>query len=180
MLQHFMFDPSWDDGCPSCTADADERSAGLVAHLNVRDTTFAVVSRAPLAKLEDYRARRGWNFPWYSSYGSDFNYDFHTTLDESLAPLEINYRSRDEIAAANASPSWALEAKQPVEMPGISCFLRDGDDVFHTYSTFARGTEAIGGAYAYLDLTALGRQEEWEEPKGRAANVRAAMPDFAS
>jgi predicted dithiol-disulfide oxidoreductase (DUF899 family) len=73
-----------------------------------------------------------------------------------------------------------LTAEQPFEMPGFSCFLRDGDSIFHTYSTFARGTEAIGGAYAFLDLTALGRQEAWEEPKGRAANARGAMPDFAS
>jgi predicted dithiol-disulfide oxidoreductase (DUF899 family) len=179
VLQHFMFDPAWDDGCASCSADADERCAGLIDHLNIRDTTFAAVSRAPFAKLDSYRARRGWDFPWYSSFGSDFNYDFHTTIDESVAPLEVNYRSRDEIAAG-ASTSWVLEAGQPVELPGISCFLRDGDDVFHTYSTFARGTEAIGGAYAYLDLTALGRQEEWEEPKGRSGAVRTATPDFAS
>jgi predicted dithiol-disulfide oxidoreductase (DUF899 family) len=180
VLQHFMFDPSWDDGCPSCSADADEIADGLLEHLHIRDTTFAAVSRAPLAKLEAYRARKGWSFPWYSSHGSDFNYDFHATLDESVAPLEVNYRSRAEIAAAGGAPSWVLEAAQPVEMPGLSCFLRDGDDVFHTYSTYARGTEAIGGAYAYLDLTALGRQEEWEEPRGRAANARAASPDFAS
>ena len=92
MVQHFMFDPAWDDGCPSCSADADEIAPGLLAHLHARDTTFAAVSRAPLAKLEDYRARKGWTFPWYSSYGSDFNYDFHTTIDESVAPLEFNYR----------------------------------------------------------------------------------------
>jgi predicted dithiol-disulfide oxidoreductase (DUF899 family) len=178
ILQHFMFDPSWEGGCPSCSAEAEELSAGLLAHLHTRDTTFASVSRAPLAKLEDYRARRGWTHPWYSSYGSDFNYDFHATIDESVAPLEINYRTRAEIE--KAAPSlWALEAEQPFEMPGISCFLRDGDDVFHTYSTFARGTEAIGGGYAFLDLTALGRQEDWEEPRGRAENPRGAMPDFA-
>ena len=97
MLQHFMFDPSWEDGCPSCSADADERSDGLVAHLDARTTTFAAVSRAPLAKLEAYKARKGWTFPWYSSYGSDFNYDFHATIDESVAPLEVNYRTRAEL-----------------------------------------------------------------------------------
>ena len=178
MLQHFMFDPSWEDGCPSCSADADERSDGLVAHLDARNTTFAAVSRAPLAKLEAYKARKGWKFPWYSSHGSDFNYDFHATIDESVAPLEINYRTRAELEAASPG-HWVLTAEQPIEMPGISCFLREGDDVFHTYSVFARGTEAIGGAYAYLDLTALGRQEDWEEPKGRAADPYGAMPDFA-
>jgi predicted dithiol-disulfide oxidoreductase (DUF899 family) len=178
MLQHFMFDPSWEDGCASCSADADERSDGLVAHLDARTTTFAAVSRAPLAKLETYKARKGWTFPWYSSYGSDFNYDFHTTIDESVAPLELNYRTRAELEAASPE-HWLLTAEQPIEMPGISCFLHDGDDVFHTYSVFARGTEAIGGAYAYLDLTALGRQEDWEEPKGRAADPYGAMPNFA-
>jgi predicted dithiol-disulfide oxidoreductase (DUF899 family) len=180
-VQHFMFDPSWDDGCPSCSAEADELAQGTVEHLHIRDTTFASVSRAPLAKIEDYRKRKGWNFPWYSSSGSDFNYDFHATIDESVAPLEVNYRSRDEIAAAaGESAKWVLTAEQPFEMPGFSCFLRDGDRIFHTYSTFARGTEAIGGAYAFLDLTALGRQEDWEEPRGRAENARGAMPNFAT
>jgi predicted dithiol-disulfide oxidoreductase (DUF899 family) len=180
-MQHFMFDPSWEDGCPSCSAEADELSAGTVEHLHVRDTTFAAVSRAPLAKLEDYRTRKGWSFPWYSSYGSDFNYDFHATIDESVAPLEINYRTRADFEAlGRESAKWVLTAEQPFEMPGQSCFLRDGDDVFHTYSTYARGTEGIGGAYGFLDMTALGRQEEWEEPKGRAANARGAMPDFST
>jgi predicted dithiol-disulfide oxidoreductase (DUF899 family) len=178
IVQHFMFDPSWEDGCSSCTADADELSPGLLAHLHARDTTFASVSRAPLAKLEAYRARRGWTFPWYSSHDSDFNYDFHATIDESVAPLEVNYRTRAELESV-VPDTWVLTAEQPFEMPGISFFLRDGDRVFHTYSTYARGTEQIGGAYAFLDLTALGRQEDWEEPKGRAADPHAAMPDFA-
>jgi predicted dithiol-disulfide oxidoreductase (DUF899 family) len=178
-VQHFMFDPGWTDGCSSCSAEADELSRGTVDHLHVRDTTYAAISRAPLALLADYKARKGWTFPWYSSFGSDFNYDFHATIDESVAPLEINYRTRAQLEDV-APDNWALRAEQPFEMPGMSCFLRDGDDVFHTYSTFGRGTEAIGGAYAFLDLTALGRQEDWEEPKGRAADVRGAMPDFAS
>jgi len=170
ILGHFMFDPSWDDGCPSCSAGADEVSPGLIAHLHVRDTTLAFVSRAPLAKIEDYKARKGWTFPWYSSHGSDFNYDFHVTMDESVMPLEYNYRP------LKAEDDW----EQPFEMPGTSYFLREGDRVFHTYSTFARGAEQTGGSYYFLDLTALGRQEDWEEPKGRAAAVRAAQPDFAS
>jgi predicted dithiol-disulfide oxidoreductase (DUF899 family) len=179
MLQHFMFDPSWEDGCPSCSADADERSAGLVAHLAARDTTFAAVSRARLAKLEAYKARKGWSFLWYSSYGADFNYDFHTTIDESVAPLEVNYRTRAELEGASPA-HWVLTAEQPIEMPGISCFLRDGDDVFHTYSNYARGAEMTGGSYYYLDLTALGRQEDWEEPKDRATDARGAVPDFSA
>jgi predicted dithiol-disulfide oxidoreductase (DUF899 family) len=177
IVQHFMFDPSWDDGCPSCSAAADEISDGLLSHLHARSTTFAAVSRAPLARIDDYRSRRGWTFPWYSSAGSDFNYDLHVTIDESVAPMEINYRSRHELEAKGDS---AVESPQPFELPGISCFLRDGDSVFHTNSTFARGTEMLGGAYTFLDLTALGRQEEWEEPKGRAATARGAVPDFST
>jgi predicted dithiol-disulfide oxidoreductase (DUF899 family) len=181
IVQHFMFDPEWEDGCSSCSAGADEMANGLLDHLHARDTTFAAVSRAPFEKLEDYRKRKGWEFPWYSSNGSRFNYDFHATIDESVAPLEINYRTRSDIERPEgAAIAWAATADQPFEMPGISCFLRDGDEVFHTYSTFARGTEALGGAYAFLDMTALGRQEEWEEPKGRADSAHAATPDFAT
>jgi predicted dithiol-disulfide oxidoreductase (DUF899 family) len=175
IVQHFMFDPEWDDGCPSCTAAADENSEGLRSHLHARDTTFAAVSRAPLEKLERYKAKKGWTFPWYSSFGSDFNYDFHVTLDASVAPVEFNFRTAD--ALAEHGMGWMLE--QPGEQPGFSVFLRHGDDVFHTYSMYARGAEWLGGSYAFLDLTPLGRQEDWEEPKGRAEAVRSAVPDFA-
>ncbi len=178
MVGHFMFHPDWDEGCPSCSAGADEVSDGLLQHLHVRDTSFAYVSRAPLAKLEAYKARKGWTFPWYSSYGSDFNYDFHVTLDESVVPVEYNYRTKAEHEAAGTG--YYVEGEQPIEEPGLSCFLRDGDAIFHTYSSYARGAEMTGGSYYYLDLTALGRQEEWEEPKGRAADARGAMPDFAT
>ena len=164
IIGHFMFDPDSEDGCPSCSAGADEVSEGLLRHLHVRDTTLAYVSRAPLEKLAAYKARKGWTFPWYSSYGSDFNYDFHVTLDPSVAPVEYNYRPID------------LEG----EMPGSSYFLRDGDRVFHTYSSYARGAEWTGGSYAFLDLTALGRQEDWEEPKGRADAAREGRPDFST
>jgi predicted dithiol-disulfide oxidoreductase (DUF899 family) len=175
---HFMFDPSWEDGCPSCTAGVDEVSKGLIEHLNVRDSSLAYVSRAPIEKLERYKAKKGWTIPWYSSYGSDFNYDFNVTLDESVAPLEYNYRSKAE--HERAGTAYYLEGEQPIELPGLSCFLRIDDRVFHTYSTYGRGAEMLGGSYYWLDLTALGRQEDWEEPKGRAASARAAVPDFAS
>jgi predicted dithiol-disulfide oxidoreductase (DUF899 family) len=177
IVVHFMFDPSWDDGCPSCTAGADEMSPGLLAHLHARETTLAYVSRAPLAKLEDYKARRGWTFPWYSSYGSDFNFDFHVTLDESVAPIEYNYRTPEQ--HRQAGTAYYVEGDQPIEMPGSSYFLRDGERIFHTYSTFGRGAEQTGGSYYFLDLTALGRQEDWEEPKGRAAAAHRASPDFS-
>jgi len=179
IVQHFMFDPEWENGCSGCTASVDEISDGVITHLQARETTFALVSRAPYAKLAAYRDARGWTIPWYSSNGSDFNYDFHVTLDESVAPLELNFRTRAEVEAA-PSVQWALRSDQPLELPGISCFLRDGDEVFHTNSTYARGTENLAGAYTWLDLTALGRQEEWEEPKGRAAAAaHGAAPDFS-
>ena len=115
---------------------------------------------------------------WYSSYGSDFNYDFDVTLDESVKPPLYNYRSRAEYEQAGSEHPFDFE--QPIEMPGTSFFLRDGDRIFHTYSTYARGAEMTGGSYYFLDLTALGRQEDWEEPKGRADRVRAGQPDFAT
>ncbi len=175
-VQHFMFAPDWDDGCPSCTAGADEISDGLLKHINARDTTFAAISRAPLEKLERYKAKMGWKFPWYSSFGSDFNYDFHVTIDPSVAPVEYNFRDAEELKAAGAD--WMLEPGSS-EQPGHSFFLRVGDDVFHTYSMYARGAEQLGGSYYFLDLTALGRQEDWEEPKGRAESPRKGVPDFA-
>ena len=177
ILIHFMFHPEWEDGCASCTAGADEMAPGLLAHLHARDTSLAYVARAPLAKIERYKAKRGWTFPFYSSYGSDFNYDFHVTLDESVAPVEYNYRTPAE--HRQAGTSYYVEGDQPLELPGQSHFLRDGDRVFHTYSTFGRGAEMTGGSYYFLDLTALGRQEDWEEPKGRVGAAHGATPDFA-
>jgi predicted dithiol-disulfide oxidoreductase (DUF899 family) len=94
ILRHFMFGPDWEKGCPGCTAGADEMSDGLLRHLNVRETSFVAVARAPIEKLEAYRAERGWTFPFYSSYGSDFNYDFHVTLDESVIQLPDEGRAR--------------------------------------------------------------------------------------
>jgi predicted dithiol-disulfide oxidoreductase (DUF899 family) len=175
IVQHFMFDPAWDEGCPSCSAAADENSPGLRSHLSARGTSFAAVARAPLAKIEAYKALRGWTFPFYSSHGSDFNYDFHVSFDGAIAPIEYNYRNSAELA--HAGIDWVTDG---LEMPGFSCFLSDGNEVFHTYSTYARGSEALGGSYYFLDMTALGRQEEWEEPKGRADGARPPVPDFAA
>ena len=100
------------------------------------------------------------------------------TLDESVAPVEYNYRTKAEHEAAGTL--GYVEGDQPIEQPGESYFLRDGDEVFHTYSVYARGAEATGGSYYFLDQTALGRQEEWEEPKGRAVDPHGAIPDFAT
>ena len=165
IVDHFMFDPSLDEGCPSCSGRVDQY--GNLAHLHARDTTMAVVSRAPLAKIEPFKASKGWTFPWYSSYGGDFNYDFHVTLDESVAPVEYNYRDREELAAAGFPDPQG-------EVHGTSAFLRDGERVFHTYSTYGRGTEQVGGTHYYLDMTALGRQEDWEEPRGRSTGAPRA------
>ncbi|MEQ7126558.1 DUF899 domain-containing protein [Actinopolymorpha sp. B11F2] len=175
IIYHAMFDPSWEKACPGCTATMDESTDGLLAHLKTRDTAYVRVSRAPYGKIAAFRAERGWTFPWYSSYGSDFNYDFHVTLDAAVTPIEYNYRSQAELVAID--PDWAAE--RSTEMPGFSCFLRDGDAIFHTYSTYARGTEVANDSYALLDLTALGRQEDWEEPAGRAENARKADPTFS-
>jgi predicted dithiol-disulfide oxidoreductase (DUF899 family) len=149
-------------------------SPGHLEHLHARDTSLVYVSRAPIAKIERYKAKRGWTFPWYSSFGSDFNYDFHVTLDESVAPVEYNYRTPEEFERRGTT----LYSGGSVEYPGRSSFLRVDDRVFHTYSVYARGTETIGGSYYLLEETALGRQEDWEEPKGRAESVRGAVPDF--
>jgi predicted dithiol-disulfide oxidoreductase (DUF899 family) len=154
IVDHFMFDPSWDEGCSSCSGRVDQY--GNLAHLHARETTVAVVSRAPLAKIEPFKQSMGWTFPWYSSYGSDFNYDFHVTLDEAIVPVSYNYRTKAELQQAGFDDPTG-------ELHGTSVFLRDGERVFHTYSTYGRGTEQVGGTHYYLDMTALGRQEDWEE-----------------
>src|SRR4051795_8040199 len=142
IVYHFMFDPSWDDGCPSCTAGTDELSPGLLAHLHSRDTTFVAVSRAPLEKLHDYKVRKGWTFPWYSSFGTDFNYDYNVTIDAAVTPVMFNFRTLPELEEVGLG--WLGEGSS--EQPGYSMFLRVGDDVFHTYSMYARGAEQLGGS----------------------------------
>jgi predicted dithiol-disulfide oxidoreductase (DUF899 family) len=167
IVQHVMFGPDWDDVCGGCAAGMDELAPGMLRHLGSRDTAFAVVARAPFAKIAATKASRGWVADWYSSFGSDFNHDFHVTLDRSVAPVEYNYRADDGDLGT-----------EPTELPGMSCFLRDGDTVFHTYSTFARGTDQLGSAYSMLDLTAFGRSEDWEQPQGRVSRTHGADPTF--
>jgi predicted dithiol-disulfide oxidoreductase (DUF899 family) len=159
ILDHYMFDPEWEDGCMSCAGRVDQY--GNTAHLHERDTTIAVVSRAPIEKIERWRRKMGWTFPWYSSFGSRFNFDYGVSFDETLENPTYNYRSAAE---------WRERGvpELPSELHGTSVFLTDGERVFHTYSTYARGTEQVGGTHYYLDMTPLGRQEDWEEPKGRA------------
>lgn len=119
------------------------------------------MSRAPLAKIKAYRTSRGWTVPWYFSYGGEFNYAFQVTLDQSIPQLHYNYRPEPDL----------LGGERSTELPGHSCFLRDGGKIFHTYSTYGRGKEYAPSLYSLLDLTALGRQEDWEEPQGRARVV---------
>jgi predicted dithiol-disulfide oxidoreductase (DUF899 family) len=157
IIHHFMFDPAWDAPCPSCSAFSDEISLGLLEMLRVRDIAFAAVSRAPLAKLTASKDWRGWDFPWYSSSGSDFNYDFHVTLDEHVAPVMYNFGSREEILAAR-SPNDLVVSEAPIEVTGISCFITDAGSVFHTYSAYDCFAEEISCARGLLELTALGGQ----------------------
>jgi predicted dithiol-disulfide oxidoreductase (DUF899 family) len=138
LLYHFMFGPNEDAGCDGCSMFVDQ--IGHLAHLHARDTSFALVSRAPLTKIEAYRQRMGWTIPWYSSSESDFNVDFGVGPE---TPQPDTY--------------------QDGETFGLSVFLRDGDNVFRTYFTTARGAEALGSVWTFLDLTPLGRQEEWED-----------------
>jgi predicted dithiol-disulfide oxidoreductase (DUF899 family) len=149
LVYHFMFEPDWDAGCPSCSFVAD--NIGPVVHLHARNTTLALVSRAPYEKIAAYQKRMGWDLPWYSSYGSEFNYDFEVTIDPAKGRTGYNFRdrSRDE-----GWPGWSGE------MPGVSAFLRDGDRILRTYSSYERGLDMLLGTYHWLDLTALGRQED--------------------
>jgi predicted dithiol-disulfide oxidoreductase (DUF899 family) len=152
IVQHFMFDPAWDEGCPYCSYQAD--GVGHPAHLNARNTTFALVSRAPLSKIEPFRQRMGWPFPWYSSLGSDFNYDFHVTHDDDVAPFEYNYKTKQELIDSG----WGVFAG-PGEKGALSVFVRDGDTVLHTYSDYGEVTELFFITDTYLDMTPLGRQD---------------------
>ena len=170
IIQHVMFGPDWEQPCPGCSAGIDETAPALLEHLHGRETEFVLVSRAPYDKIAAVQQKRGWFVPWYSSHGSDFNYDFQASLDSSVGQVQYNYRPEPQL----------LGGEQSTEMPGVSCFLREGDEIFHTYSTYARGTEYLGNAYTLLDLTALGRQENWEEPKGRTSAERGGDPTFTS
>ncbi|MGQ0546863.1 MAG: DUF899 domain-containing protein [Betaproteobacteria bacterium] len=147
MVQHFMFGPGWEQGCPSCSFMADHTD-GMNVHLAHRDVTFVAVSRAPLADIERFRQRMGWRFKWVSSHGSDFNFDFGV----SFTPEE---RARGKVYC-----NYGMQPFESEEMPGISVFTRnDADEIFHTYSTYRRGVEVMMGTYNVLDLAPKGRGE---------------------
>ena len=146
MVYHFMLGPGWVQGCPSCSFLADHFD-GAVIHLAQRDVSLVVVSRAPLAEIEAYKKRMGWKFKWVSSFGNDFNRDFHVsfTKDEMAKGAEYNY-TVDKISSE--------------ELPGLSAFIRDEKGkVFHTYSSYARGLDTLVGTYNFLDMAPKGRDE---------------------
>jgi predicted dithiol-disulfide oxidoreductase (DUF899 family) len=141
-----MYGPDWNEGCPSCSFWADNFE-GIPIHLAHRDATLVAISRAPYEKLAAYRRRIGWTFPWYSSYGSDFNFDF-----------QVSY-TPEQVESGNAEHNYRRN-KVLAELPGISVFYRDETgDVYHTYSTYARGLDMLNGAYHYMDLLPKGRDE---------------------
>jgi predicted dithiol-disulfide oxidoreductase (DUF899 family) len=153
LVYHFMLDPDWDEGCPSCSSLADGFDETYL-HLLHHDVAFTAVSRAPLDQLLAYRKRMGWSFPWASSFGSDFNYDFHVTIDPAVAPVEYNYRDQSQLEALNVAwREWSGE------QPGMSAFALDEGVVYHTYSAYARGLDALWTMWQWLDRAPLGRNE---------------------
>ena len=148
VIYHFMFGPDWNEGCPSCSFVSDHID-GALPHLAARDATMVMVSRAPLAKIEAFKKRMGWRFPWVSSYGSDFNSDFRVSF------------TKDEMAQGKVNYNYAMQEFPSEEAPGISVFYQDaGGDVFHTYSSYGRGLEQLVGTYMILDLVPKGRDED--------------------
>jgi len=148
VIYHFMLGPGWKEGCPSCSYLSDHFD-GMTIHLANRDVTFAVVSHAPFAEIKAFKQRMGWRFPWYSSFGSDFNYDYQV----SLRP--------DEQGKAQVYYNYEMMEFPPEERPGLSVFLKDpGGEIFHTYSTYARGLDILVGTYNVLDMVPKGRDED--------------------
>jgi predicted dithiol-disulfide oxidoreductase (DUF899 family) len=172
LIYHFMFGPEYEAGCPSCSAIADGFN-GSVPHLVNHDVSFYAVSRAPLAKLQAFKRRMGWSFPWASSFGSDFNYDYQvarTAEQQQSGNVEYNYSVMDIRPAPNPPPeSWLTQiaastgtdaATYMREGPGLSAFVLKDGVVYHTYSAYGRGVDAIWGMYQWLDRAPLGRNED--------------------
>jgi predicted dithiol-disulfide oxidoreductase (DUF899 family) len=170
LIYHFMFGPEYTAGCPSCSAIADGFN-GSVVHLANHDVTLGAVSRAPLAKLQAYKQRMGWSFPWASSFDSDFNHDFQAAVTKEeweSGAVEYNFRTTDlrpageesvgldEFAASIVGTDWETFRRQA---PGVSAFVLDDGVVYHTYSAYARGLDGMWGMYAWLDRAPLGRNE---------------------
>jgi predicted dithiol-disulfide oxidoreductase (DUF899 family) len=172
LIYHFMFGPDYTAGCPSCSSIADGFN-GIAAHLANHDVNLWAVSRAPLAKLQAYKRRMGWSFPWASSFNSDFNYDFqaaHTKEQEESGTVEYNFRMKEvkpaeepgeedgwfEEFASRSGTDWATYSR---ETPGMSAFVLEDGAVYHTYSAYSRGLDGLWGMYQWLDRAPLGRNE---------------------
>jgi predicted dithiol-disulfide oxidoreductase (DUF899 family) len=154
VVYHFMFDPDWDEGCPHCSFWADNFN-GIDVHLNHRDVTFLAISRAPLAKIEEFKTRMGWSFPWVSSGQNDFNYDYHA----SFTPEQF-----EKGTAVHNYTNYTPTDGHAFDREGVSVFYKDeSGPVYHTYSCYARGIDLLNGAYNYLDLTPRGRDENRPE-----------------
>ncbi len=171
LVYHFMFGPDYQAGCVTCSTIADGFN-GFVAHLAHHDVTLAAVSRAPFAKLQSYRRRMGWIFPWASALGNDFNFDFNVSFTEKeqrAGTIEYNYEcgghamdastTVPEPVAKNAAMTGTDPATYTRERPGMSAFVREAGVVYHTYSTYARGLDSLWGMYQWLDRAPLGRNE---------------------
>jgi predicted dithiol-disulfide oxidoreductase (DUF899 family) len=171
LVYHFMFGPDYKAGCPSCSAIADGFN-GFVAHLENHDVAFYAVSRAPLAKLQAYKKRMGWTFPWASSFGSDFNRDFSVQFTEEQqreGSIDYNYRREKGTPMAGRKPSPVDQVAAMAgtdaatftrERPGMSAFVQEDGAVYHTYSAYARGLDGLWGMYQWLDRAPLGRNEK--------------------
>lgn len=148
IVHHFMFGPDWEAGCPSCSLDADH-AEGAIVHLENHDVAYVRVSRAPLEKIEAYKKRMGWKAKWVSSYESDFNYDFHVSF------------TKEELAKGKVDYNYDMVEPFSEELPGYSVFYKnEAGDIYHTYSSYARGNEEVDGVFIYLDMTPKGRNEK--------------------
>jgi predicted dithiol-disulfide oxidoreductase (DUF899 family) len=168
IVYHFMFEPSWDAGCVGCSFFADH--VPDLSHLRHKNTEFVCLSLAPTATLEAFKKRMGWTFPWYSAEGSDFNHDFHVDMDKAPTPDKSAFR---QMAVAEAEEmGWDRKGS----LPGLSVFRKKGEDIYHTYTTYARGLETMLGTFALLDYNPLGRQVDPLRP-GRNLMLHDEYPD---
>ncbi|KAH8648669.1 hypothetical protein BX600DRAFT_503038 [Xylariales sp. PMI_506] len=158
IVYHFMFSPESDEGCKGCSHMVCNFPD--LRHLAEKDTALVVISRAPIGKILPFKEKNKWTFPWVSSYGSDFNYDFHATLDENIAPVEYNYKSKEQLASEGRG------GDMNGDLPALSVFKLQDGEVFHTYSDYSRGLEGLLQSFTYLDLTPAGRQAGPMGPAG--------------
>jgi predicted dithiol-disulfide oxidoreductase (DUF899 family) len=167
LVYHFMFGPDFTAGCPSCSAIADGFN-GMTVHLENHDVAFTAISRAPLAKLQGYKRRMGWDFSWASSFGSDFNFDFAVSFTEQQQKegREYNYRKSEPMVGVNAPPVIEIAASAGTdaaafmrERPGMSAFVMESGVVYHTYSAYSRGVDGLWSMYPWLDRAPKGRNE---------------------